>query len=252
MTFLKEILAKKRADIKEMVFEDVQEPAAMPPKFTEILQAQPQKPHIIGEIKRASPSKGIINETVDPVQQAALYEENGVSAISVLTEKHYFHGSFADLAAVSRTVKVPVLCKDFILSKKQIIKAKNAGASLILLIVAALPYMELYELYHYAIDLGLEVLVEVHDEAELKEAEHLGAAIIGVNNRDLKTFKVDRKRSIELAGMFSTDAFHISESGFKTARDIAQLPKSYAGVLIGEALMRETPAQTLQALGGVR
>ena len=147
--------------------------------------------HVIAEMKRASPSKGLIAEGADPVAQAIAYTEAGAACISVLTDATFFKGSFDDLAAVAEAVPTPLLCKDFMIHKVQIDRAKNAGASVILLIVAALTTEELAELYAYAMESGLEVLVEVHDEEELERALKIDAKLIGVNNRDLRTFEVD-------------------------------------------------------------
>ena len=131
--------------------------------------------HLIAEIKRASPSKGDINQGIDPVTQAQAYEAAGVSGISVLTDQQFFKGSLADLEAVSKAISVPILCKDFIIDKKQLIRAKNAGASIVLLIVAALEPARLVALYQEAEALGLEVLVETHNAAEFQHAQALGA-----------------------------------------------------------------------------
>lgn len=196
---------------------------------------------VISEIKRASPSKGLIAEGVNPEAQAKSYYEAGAACISVLTDTPFFKGSFEDLAEVARTVPIPLLCKDFIIHPVQIDYAKNAGASVILLIVAALNKEELSELYKYATNLGLEVLVEVHDAEELTSALQLGAKIIGVNNRDLRTFDVDLTRTEEIAAIFP---FHeervlISESGIWKTEDAERVAKAGAsGVLVGESLMR--------------
>ncbi|KIL45495.1 indole-3-glycerol phosphate synthase TrpC [Jeotgalibacillus soli] len=195
---------------------------------------------IIAEIKRASPSKGMINAEVNPVEQAKLYQSHGASAISVLTDEPFFKGTMDDLTAVAEEVHVPVLCKDFIIDPIQILRAKKAGASIILLIVAALDQETLQSLFDYANELDLEVLVEVHDEEELKRALNIGAVIIGVNNRNLKTFEVDLATSERLAKKMPLDRVHfISESGFSTSADAAYAVKSGAkGILVGETLMK--------------
>lgn len=145
---------------------------------------------IIAEFKRASPSKGMINNSVEPAAQAKVYEKYGASAISVLTDTTFFKGSFTDLAEVREVVELPILCKDFIIDPLQIDQAASKGADIILLIVAALEESKLLELYHYASSLDLEVLMEVHNLDEVEVAIKMGARLIGVNNRDLKTFNV--------------------------------------------------------------
>jgi indole-3-glycerol phosphate synthase len=180
---------------------------------------------------------GDINIDVDVAQQARIYEKSGVAAISVLTDEVFFKGNIDDLKSVAAAVKIPVLNKDFILDKKQINRAVNAGASMVLLIVSTLEEKDLKSLYDYAKSLGLEILVEVHDLAELRIAEKIDAEIIGVNNRNLKTFSVDLQKSVDLAKEFSTNALHISESGIKTADDVQKISDKFDGILVGETLM---------------
>ncbi|AJD91197.1 indole-3-glycerol-phosphate synthase [Jeotgalibacillus malaysiensis] len=205
------------------------------------------KMNVIAEIKRASPSKGIINPDMDPVKQAKLYEENGASAISVLTDESFFQGSFDDLKAVAEAVNIPVLCKDFMIDKKQIDRAASAGASIILLIVAALTDQQLKELNDHAKKLNLSVLTEVHNEEELKRAFSAGAEILGVNNRNLKTFEVDLKVSEELGRIIQAKGLpFVSESGIFTAEDARFAAKTGASaVLVGESLMKSKDIGTL-------
>jgi indole-3-glycerol phosphate synthase len=236
MDFLEKIIQTKVAEVAAMPLEPLQTRKNRP-SFYQLVKEKPHKMHLIAEIKRASPSKGDINQTIDPVTQAKAYEAAGVSAISVLTDQQFFNGSLADLDAVSKVVSVPLLCKDFIIDKKQLIRAKNAGASLVLLIVAALEPEALATLYHEATTLGLEVLVETHNLAEFQQAQALGANIIGVNNRDLKTFAVSLDVSLSLAPQPS-DAIYISESGIQTDADVRQLAPFFQGILVGETLMR--------------
>lgn len=235
MDFLEKILVEKQVEVERMPLEAV-ERSLLRPSFYKTVQQTPDRMHVIAEIKRASPSKGAINQEVDILSQASSYEAAGVSAISILTDPTFFDGSIEDLRAISQKVKLPLLCKDFIISKKQLIRAKNAGASMVLLIVAALSESALAELFHQATDLGLEVLVEVHDAKELAQAEALGAPIIGVNNRNLKTFQVSLDTSIQLAPK-KEKTVYISESGFKTAEDVAKVAPYFSGVLVGESLM---------------
>ncbi|MGM8211357.1 indole-3-glycerol phosphate synthase TrpC [Virgibacillus sp. W0430] len=195
---------------------------------------------IIAEIKRASPSKGNIHMNVDPVQQAKQYEACGASAISVLTDKPFFHGTMDDLIAVRHAVDIPILCKDFIIDKIQIDQAKAAGANIILLIVAALDQEDLTTLYQYALNSGLEILVEVHNESEMERALQLEASIIGINNRDLKTFNVDLETTDALASMVTDpNTVIISESGIQTRGDVLRVENAGAkAILVGETLMR--------------
>ncbi|MFM9533019.1 indole-3-glycerol phosphate synthase TrpC [Lysinibacillus sp. IITD104] len=200
---------------------------------------------VIAEMKRASPSKGLIAGGADPVAQAQIYARAGAAAISVLTDKEFFKGSFEDLAAVAGAVDTPLLCKDFMIDRVQIRFAKAAGASIILLIVAALTDDALRDLYSYATGLGLEVLVEVHDSEELARALAVDAKLIGVNNRDLRTFEVSLERTKEIANTFPFDENRvlISESGIWTREDAKQVASmGVSGVLVGEALMRSGDA----------
>lgn len=202
---------------------------------------------VISEMKRASPSKGLIAEAVDPVKQATVYAQAGAAAISVLTDKEFFKGSFADLAAVAEAVQTPLLCKDFMIDRVQIRFAKASGASIVLLIVAALEDDALRDLYSYATSLGLEVLVEVHDVMELKRAIAVGAKLIGVNNRDLRSFEVSIERTREIADAFpfGEERVLISESGIWTSEDaIAVANMGASAVLVGESLMRSGDAAT--------
>jgi len=195
---------------------------------------------VIAEFKRASPSKGIINKGAEPEKQARLYEKFGASAISVLTDETFFKGSFTDLKAVREVVDLPILCKDFIIDPIQIEQANQNGADLILLIAAALDEKSLVELYQYASSLGLEVLVEVHNHAELDRALKIEAKLVGVNNRDLKTFKVALETTELLAPLVKQNgAYLISESGIHNKIDAKRVAEAGAkGILVGEALMK--------------
>src|SRR5699024_4835837 len=197
---------------------------------------------IIAEIKRSSPSKGTIAMEVDPVEQAKQYEKAGAAAISVLTDRPFFNGSMKDLQAVREAVDIPILCKDFIIDTLQIDHAKAAGANIILLIIAALDEGQFKLLYDYALKLDLEVLVEVHNEEEMKRALAVNPAIIGINNRNLKTFKVDVETTETLARMVkNTNTLLISESGMKTRSDVERVANTGAdAILVGETLMRTT------------
>lgn len=247
MDFLTRILLEKEKEVENLTAVQAVNVKTRP-SFYQTVKDHPEKMHVIGEIKRASPSKGTINEHVDILKQAKEYERAGVSAISVLTDPIFFKGRINDLAAITQVVDVPVLCKDFIIDERQLDRAKQAGASIVLLIVAALPVMRLSELYQGAKERGLEVLVEVHDENELRQAQAIGAKIIGVNNRNLKTFKVSLQTSVNLAQPVD-ETVYISESGFKTAEDVEKVKHAYHGILVGETLMRaKDPALTIAEL----
>ena len=207
--------------------------------FIQKLQ-QAEEIAIISEFKRASPSKGLINNGVEPADQAARYEKAGASAVSVLTDSTFFKGSFADLRAVREAVDLPILCKDFMIDSIQIDQAAAHGADIILLIVAALDETTLAQLYQYARSLDLEVLVEVHNQEELEKALNLGAQLIGVNNRDLKTFNVSLDVTESLAmSIKDSGAFLISESGIHHKEDVERVRNAGAnGILVGEALMK--------------
>src|SRR5690625_4774256 len=242
MTILDKIIAEKEKEVaalKSQGFDTTPTSDKKVATFREQVNGS-SKMNVISEIKRSSPSKGPIQMEVDPVAQAKKYESLGASAISVLTDKPFFNGSMDDLRAVREAVDLPILCKDFMIDKVQIDQAKASGASIILLIVAALSESSLKELYDYAIEQELEVLCEVHNEEEMERALDLGAPIIGINNRNLKTFEVDLDTTGKLASMVETpDIILISESGIKTRADVKQVAEHGAsGILVGETLMR--------------
>ena len=198
------------------------------------------KINIIAEIKRASPSKGVINDKINVAELARQYEKGNVCAISVLTEEDKFQGSLEDLRTAKSAVKIPVLCKDFIFDEFQIYEAAEAGADVILLIAAMLDNEVLTKLHCLAErDLGLDVLVEIHTLEELERIKRMGAKIIGINNRDLHSFKVSLDVSRRLIKHAPTDALMIAESGLQTREDLLELKDlGFSGFLIGETLMR--------------
>ncbi|MGX7245607.1 indole-3-glycerol phosphate synthase TrpC [Enterococcus quebecensis] len=252
MDFLEKIINEKQKEVALMPIEELQ-PLRQTASFYQQVKEHPEKMHIIGEVKRASPSKGAINLSVNVIEQAQAYEKAGVTAISVLTDEVFFKGSIEDLRQVSEQVTVPVLCKDFIIDEKQLIRARNAGATIVLLIVAALPQRKLADLYKKATSLGLEVLVEVHDEQELKVAEALSAKLIGVNNRNLKTFDVSISVSQKLGEKQTTEAVYISESGFSGKEQVGLVKDAYQAVLVGEGLMRQSdPKEKVKELQVLR
>ncbi|HNQ34550.1 MAG TPA: indole-3-glycerol phosphate synthase TrpC [bacterium] len=207
-------------------------------------------PRIIAEIKRASPSRGPIRPGLDPVGTARGYQEAGAAAISVLTESGFFRGSLADLAAVKTAVSLPVLQKEFILEEYQIFEGRAAGADAILLITAILPADRLAGLYRLSRDLGLAPLVEVHDERELETALALGAELIGINNRNLKSLEVNLETGRRLLSLIPPDRTAIIESGLKTREKIGEFLRLGArAFLIGESLLsRPDPAAALREM----
>jgi indole-3-glycerol phosphate synthase len=206
--------------------------------------------NVIAECKRRSPSRGVLRADYDPIAIAREYQDAGAAAISVLTEPTFFDGSLAHLADVRAAVRIPVLRKDFVISEYQLLEAKAAGADAVLLIVAALPPLELKTLAGQAAALGLDTLVEVHDEPELQTALDVGARIIGVNNRNLRTLAVDVSASEAVIGQMPPDVIAVSESGLRTSEDLARLrQRGYQAFLIGERLMTvPNPGQALHEL----
>ncbi|WP_428908555.1 indole-3-glycerol phosphate synthase TrpC [Niallia sp. Krafla_26] len=195
---------------------------------------------IIAEFKRASPSKGEINSNVDPKDQTKAYIQYGADACSVLTDKRFFKGDFSDLEEARDAIQAPILCKDFVIDPVQIDIAKNVGANIILLIVAAMDEEKLNSLFQYAKAQNLDVLMEVHNEEELELALKTGAKIIGINNRDLKTFNVDLAVTERLAPIVKqSGAYLISESGIQSLDDVKRVVAAGAdGILVGETLMK--------------
>ncbi|WP_458456115.1 indole-3-glycerol phosphate synthase TrpC [Methanobrevibacter sp.] len=201
---------------------------------------------IIAEVKKASPSKGLIAEDFDYLKIAKEYEEAGASAISVLTEPYFFMGDDDYLKEIAEAVDIPVLRKDFVVDEYMIWEAKLLGASAILLIVSILDVVQLKGYLDLAHDLGLSAIVETHDGDEIMRAMTVGAEIIGVNNRNLKDFTVDIENSISLRRCVSGDVIFISESGIKTKEDVARLKENDVdAVLIGETLMKSNDKKTM-------
>lgn len=205
---------------------------------------------VISEVKRASPSKGALARIDDPAALAAAYEAGGASAISVLTERHRFHGSLADLDAVRARVDIPVLRKDFMVTEYQLVEARAHGADLCLLIVAALDDAELGRLHRVALDLGLTPLVEVHTPDETRRAVDVGAELIGVNNRNLQTLEVDISQFGRLVELIPAGTVKVAESGLTNADDVALVHSQGADVvLVGEALVRHgDPREGVRAM----
>lgn len=230
--------------------------ASLPPtrSLFEALQAQPDGlPRIIAEIKKASPSAGLIRADFDPVAIAQVYERHGAAAISVLTDSHFFQGELHFLTLIRQQVQIPLLRKDFVIDPYQLYEARCAGADAVLLIAAALNVPQLVDLAALSQVLGLEPLVEVHTAAELEQALACSCRMIGVNNRDLHTFHTDVATTLTLRRSIPADYLVVSESGLKDHATLCHLlDHGIAAFLIGESLMREADiGAQLDALRGV-
>jgi len=205
---------------------------------------------LIAEIKKASPSAGVISHDYNPQRLVQLYEKGGAHAISVLTEENFFLGSLTHLKAAKQNCSLPVLRKDFIIHRNQLYESCAEGADAVLLIVAALPPNTLRDLYNEAKDLQLDVIVEVHTMKEVDLALKLDAEIIGINNRDLSTFEVNLRTTFQLAAVIPDDRVLVSESGIQTQQDVLQL-RSHGvdAILVGETLMRsQNPVAKIKEL----
>ncbi len=199
----------------------------------------PGEVRVIAEVKKASPSAGVIRADFDPVAIAKTYEAHGAACLSVLTDVDYFQGNLAYLSAVREAVKLPVLRKDFVVDRYQLLEARAAGADAVLLIAEILPGDRLAKLYREARELGLDVLVELHDADQLPRVVDSGATLIGVNNRDLRTFETRLGHTLDLLPRFPPGVTVVSESGIKTAADVRTLKDAgVAAILVGESLMR--------------
>ncbi len=246
MSFLSDILARKRDEVaarraaladRELAARAAD--AAPARSFEHALSLVGGPPRIVAEVKRASPSAGAIRQGLDASAQARAYAGAGAAAISVLTDGPGFGGSLDDLRAARGAVDLPLLRKDFVLDRYQLLEARAAGADATLLVVAALERDALRRLLHACTELDLGALVEVHDEAELEAALSAGARVIGVNNRDLRTFRVDLAVSERLLPLFPAGVRAVAESGVRTAADAQRLRRAgWANLLVGEALVR--------------
>ena len=244
MNRLEEILRVKREEIERLRARaaELERQARARTDFRDFraaLRQSDDKLGVIAEVKKASPSAGVIAESFDPIEIAKDYERGGANAISVLTDSQFFQGKLQDLADVRRAVSVPLLRKDFILDEIQIAESPANGADAILLIVAALEQKELLDLLDAAATYRLDVLVEVHTREELNCALGAGAKIIGINNRNLATFDVDLAVTEELCREVPDEIVLVCESGIKTLQDVARVKACGAdAILVGEALMR--------------
>jgi indole-3-glycerol phosphate synthase len=251
------IVGTKRAEIAALgsrahALRAAAEEAAPVRAFAAALR-RPEEVALIAEYKRRSPSAGSLGSNVAPARAARAYEMAGAAAVSVLTDAEYFGGSLEDLVAVRAAVGLPVLRKDFVLSEIQVYEARAAGADGVLLIVRILDDAALADLHAAATAVGLGVLVEVHDEAELERALRAGARIVGVNNRDLDTFTTDVGLSLRLAAQVPADVVLVAESGIRTGAEVDRLGAAGVdAILVGEALMRGADGVAAQLAGRSR
>jgi indole-3-glycerol phosphate synthase len=246
MSVLDEICARKREHIVErkqkLSLHDLKNNVQTADATHGFIRAIRTVPHpaIIAEVKKASPSVGVIRADFDAVQIAKTYEQNGAACLSVLTDEPYFQGRDEYLTAIRKSVSIPLLRKDFMLDEYQIYESRALGADCILLIMAALSDEEAADLYRLSYNLGMDVLVEVHDEEELIRALKFKPQMIGINNRNLKTLKVDVQTSFTLSQKIPAGILKIAESGISEASTIADLRKAgFDGFLIGESLMKQ-------------
>jgi len=254
MTILDKITAKTREEvarrrelvptsaiIKQMAY------AGKPRGFLAALSGGPPI-RLIAEVKKASPSKGVIREDFDPVAIAKAYESAGASALSVLTDEPFFQGSLGYLRDVRAAVRLPVLRKDFLIDPYQVYEARAHGADAVLLIAECLDDAMLGTLYRLAVDLGMTPLVELHDPTNLDRVVAIGAKLIGINNRDLATFETDIEQTVRLIERIPADCLVVAESGIHTREQVERLETTgVAAMLVGESLMREKDVATAAA-----
>jgi indole-3-glycerol phosphate synthase len=244
--FLDEIIAYKKEELAETKrrspFPDLKEKAIDAPStrgFGKALQSSGEI-RLIAEVKKASPSKGVIREDFDPIKIANIYEQGGAACISVLTEQKYFQGKLEYLGEIRKETGIPLLRKDFIIDEYQIFEARAAGADAILLIAACLAKQQIQDYIGIAKQLALDVLVESHTYKELDKTLLAGAMLVGINNRDLGTFKVDLQNTLDLLNDIPDDRTVVSESGIRTRDDVVNLQNAGVdAILVGESLMRE-------------
>jgi indole-3-glycerol phosphate synthase len=251
---LARIVERKHSELREL---ETRRPQLEPLAEESVLFRRPfaralktRQPAIIAEIKQASPSKGVFTENYEPAQIAAAYQQGGAAALSILTDRDFFHGALPHLEQARAAVSIPALRKDFTLGKVQILEAAAHHADAILLIAAILTTEELIELREFAAQFLLAAIVEVHHAEDLAKAIDSGAAIIGVNNRNLRTFDVNLNTSLDLAAKIPSNTIRVSESGIQTRAHIRTLTQAgYHAFLIGEHLMKSPdPAAALREL----
>ena len=247
MGVLDEIVSHKRAEVSERraahpvsLLESACRSRAPAKDFEAALRPGPgERVRLIAEVKRASPSRGVLNAALDPAAQGRSYAAAGAAALSVLTDEKYFHGTLDDLVAVRAAVSLPVLRKEFIVDEYQLWESRAAGADAVLLIVAAVGAGALRDLFQAAKGIGLGTLVEAHTAREVEEALALGAQVVGINNRDLQTLETEVATSVALLSMIQAGCVAVSESGIFTREDVQRVVAAGAhAILVGEALVR--------------
>jgi len=245
-SILDRIVATKREEVERAkIFapeEHLRRMVEQQPPPRDFLGAIRNAPNIalIAEVKKASPSKGVIRENFDPVAIARIYEKHGATCISVLTDEPYFQGHIEFLRWVKESVQIPVLRKDFILDSYQVLEARAYGADAVLLIAECLTTEQLTRLYHEILAWGMTPLVEVYEPENLPRVIDLGASLIGINNRNLQTFEVDLEHTIRLRAKIPSDRLVVGESGIQTHEDVDRLRRAGVNaILVGESLMRE-------------
>jgi indole-3-glycerol phosphate synthase len=236
---LSKIIETKKQELNSLVMPEIQAAFSRKSLYQAIIQAK-RRIGLIAEVKKASPSKGILREDFHPLEIAAEYEKAGADAVSVLTDQTFFHGSKDYLTEIKRNINIPVLRKDFIIDRKQIEESERIGADAILLIGEVLSPNQLHEFYVEAYERGIECLVEVHSVNTLEKILKIFTPkIIGVNNRNLHTFHTSVEQTVQLASLIPEESIFVSESGIHTASDIEIVKKAGAdAVLVGEALMK--------------
>lgn len=256
MNLLEQIVDRKRGEIETTRatvplsdLEPLLDTAPQPRGFADAL-AEPGV-RLIAEVKKASPSVGLIREDFDPVAIASSYQQHGAACVSVLTDEIGFMGSLQHLKDVRSAISLPVLRKDFILDPYQVVEARAAGADCVLLIAECLDQPTLQVLFDKATELGMDVLIELYDRNNLQRVLDVGPRLVGINNRDLRTFETRLEHTLDLLEQIPDDVTVVSESGIKTSQDIDRLRDANVGaVLIGETLMRaDTPGHAIRELG---
>ena len=251
MNILDTIIERKKQEIKDskssISVQQLKDSEFFNRKTLSLKKTLQSKSGIIAEFKRQSPSKGIINDTISPIEVVSAYENFGASAVSILTDKVFFGGSFDDILSVRKEINIPILRKDFMIDEYQFYEAKSIGADVILLIAACLSPSQVLEFTELSQDLGLEVLLEIHTDEEL---QHINKNIdfVGINNRNLKDFKVDLQHSVNLKNQLPKDVLSIAESGIYGIEDFNYLKeKGFDGFLMGEYFMKnENPAKAFE------
>lgn len=244
MNFLDDIRKLKIKDIEDLKeqypLKKIKELALsqpVPKKFIDSILASP-KPRIIAEVKKASPSKGIIYESFNALELAKNFQEKGACALSVLTEIHYFEGSPYYITQIKEELDIPILRKDFILDEIQLYESRFIGADAVLLIAQLITKEHFNYLYNAAAEIGLDVLCEIHNEEDLNKISDIPVKLIGINNRDLKTFNIDLNTTIKLSKLIPKDKYIVTESGISTKEDIESLNNIVDVFLIGEGLAK--------------